>query len=252
MSARKHQRTLLASGVALALVGNIACSNHPRGPVIQGDGGNPSMPGPHVDLAAPPAVSPAIGMKGTVFSVNLQVTEALAEAPLVTLQGPPAAPIPCVAGGALQYACAYTATGDENSGLGGAVPFDVALTAAEGATATKLAAGVIVLDFTPPALVKTSVLPAMVIPGDTIAGTFTVDQFVAGDLLVQFSVPLGGATQIQATQDTGTLNYHFAYTVTAADPVGEVAFSVSLVNSVGDRTDNVLIGSTVIGRPPAP
>jgi hypothetical protein len=200
------------------------------------------------DLAKPAAVTPAVGRAGTRFTVSLVATKPLSVAPRLTLRLSQPTPVDCSQGSDAQhFACEYLATGDENDKLGGPVDFDVRLLDNSGNETFKRFAGVLLLDFSPPVLATATVVPPIAGFGTTIEVFFTASEALLGPAIVTSSGGLddgdgGTATSFSLSPESATLNYRFLHTVTANDPHGDVSFTVSMTDLVGNVSTGLIAG----------
>jgi hypothetical protein len=202
------------------------------------------------DLAAAPAVSPAVGRVGLTFTVDLTPTEPLLESPEVVLSLVPPVTAPCVASGS-GYRCTYTATGSENGGQGGVVPFDVRLRDRSRNEALKKLAGALNLDFTAPAAASASVEPGNARFGAAIQVFVTASEPLAGDpvLVTSRELDFGRGTRFPMARQGVTLNWTFAHLVTGG-PQGEVSFTVEMTDVAGNAATAVAVGASNVDSIP--
>jgi hypothetical protein len=265
--------TLAACKVDLSMPGGarVACtdaSECPQGLIChaglcQSAAGLDTVP---PDLAQPPAItvtpataagSHALGRADSEFTITLAVTETLANAPEVTLQLTPVAVVPCTLAAALTYECRYTATGEENAGLGGVVAFDVALVDRAGNQTTKRFAGSIELDFHAPAVAAAGVFyvagptsPLALVSRATVGTTISVVVIPDEDLDVSLAPELSaasGGTTIDFTLDAAKLGPGSA-TFTAVVPAGAVSGTYVASFTSRDLAGNQ--GATTFVDPP--
>lgn len=204
------------------------------------------------ELAEPLEVSPGRGRAGTLFSVRLVSTEKLITAPQLTLHMEERAVITCTpASETLHFLCEYTATGEENHGLGGLIDFDVRLVDMSGNETVKRFAGTLQMDFRPPILAASIVSPAVARLGSTLEVFLSSSEPLSGPVQLISSVGLdegdgGTASVFSISPEGATLNYRFTHVVTALQPPGNVAFTVSMTDEVGNVSNNLPVGSSTI------
>jgi hypothetical protein len=224
--------------------GGLVCS--PGGRCVDPSALDVEAPG----LAGPPRVSPEVGGAGEVFTVDLDTTKDLVRAPDVVLSAT-GAPMACEQRVDRAFRCTYVASGEENAGLGGTMPFDVTLRDAAGNVTVLHQAGVLRLDFQPPVLAGASVTPPEAKLGTRIQVFFTPSEPVRTPVVLRATPALdrgdGGFVEaFDVDPSPGTLNFLFEHVVTAGDEAAEIAFTLELVDLAGNRSGDLEVGRVIV------
>lgn len=199
------------------------------------------------DFASSVVVSPSRLRAGQPVTITIHPDEPLEAPPRVTLGLEPLRELRCAAASATTFSCPFTPDGSENSGRDGRVWIDVRMTDASGNETVRMSAASLFLDFTPPVLAASSVEPGDVPLGGVIQVFFAVDEDLGARPVLVASRPLqpGDQTRFPLDAQGSTRNYLWTHPV-EHDASGPVAFTVELVDAVGNATTDVPVGSVAI------
>jgi len=179
-------------------------------------------------LAGSVVVSPSRVRAGQVFTVSLQVSEALEAPPQVSLGLVPPVLLDCSATSSVAYACAHTATGHENGDLGGDIAVDVRMRDLAGNDTARSSVATVTFDFAPPSPTIASVAydPApsnplasvtMATAGTRVRVAVSADERLSASAPPSLQARLGAATLpfALAAGGLGDVDAVFATTVPA-------------------------------------
>ena len=206
------------------------------------------------DFESPVTVEPPVGNEEGVFVITLYVTEPLASSPEVTLGLDLPSQVSCNAAAAQTFTCSYSATGDENGGLGGSVALDVYLRDNAGNETVRRQAAFFTLDFVDPSLAAQSLVPSPTPLDATLEVFFTASEALAGPVVLQITPGLTNdfgvlETECELSPDPGTLNHRYRHRVTANDAEGEVRFATVLRDRAGNEAP-ATVGTAVLDPTP--
>lgn len=190
-------------------------------------------------LVGTPTLTPGLGTIGRVFTLTFSVSEALGEDPVVALD---------LGGGrtarwtldgaltdraALAYGFRYMATGNE---VEGSRLVTVDLVDAAGNAVSNLSAGSLLLDFTRPRVVATTLAPRLAAAGTPVTLELQVSEALPSAPLVELVHGDGSARPLPLAGTVGALGYRYEYTPTGQEPEG----AASLRATGGDEAGNLL------------
>ncbi|MBN2359268.1 MAG: hypothetical protein JXR83_07425, partial [Deltaproteobacteria bacterium] len=201
------------------------------------------MPATQRDNVAPgladgPTPVPSIGSVGQVFALTFEVTEALAQDPAVELDignGRPAGwSIDESASDRinLSYTYLYTASGNEQEG---ARLLTVDLLDRAGNAVDNLSAGSLVLDFTPPRIVSSTLAPLNAAVGTTVELHIELSELLPAPPAVVLVNDTGDSHSFEHLAASGTLGHSYIFT-----PTGQEIPGLYLAQATGaDAAGNV-------------
>jgi hypothetical protein len=204
------------------------------------------------------ALAPTRLRAGQAFTISFQASEALENLPEVTLALVPPPPVPCEETAALTYACTYTASGQEHSGLGGDVGVNVHLRDLAGNDSFQSNVRTVTFDFVPPSPTVASVVylpaPSNLLPsvaratgGTAVRVSVSADEKLSASAVPSLVARLGSA-QLSFAVVPGGLGDNdvlFATTIAATDPDGAYTLAVTWSDEVGNVGTSVVAGTLV-------